>query len=74
MSGFFSKILGSQENRMIFKVLGVKNNQQQPTKKIVLSKTVLQNKGDKDFTKQKLREFIITKPALQKILKGILQA
>ena len=37
------------------------------------SKAVIQNRRrDKNFPKQKLKEFVTTKPALQEILRGIL--
>ena len=34
------------------------------------SKAVIQNRRDKNFPKQKLKEFVTTKPALQEILRG----
>ena len=55
----------------IFRALNEKNMQPRILYPARLS---LKNKGDiKSFQdKQKLKEFVITKPALQKILKGVL--
>lgn len=53
-----------------------KNNGLKNTKVLYLTKLSIRNKGEfKTFTvKQKLKEFIANRPALQEMLKGILQA
>ena len=43
-------------------------------KNAVLGKDSIQNwGGDEEFTRQKIKELTITRPALQKMLKGLLQ-
>ena len=58
-----------RECQEIFLVLNGKNC---AAKNSLFSKTFIQNRRDKEFPRQKLKQFVTTKPALQEILRGTL--
>ena len=43
------------------------------TKNTQSTKAIIQNRRDKEFPKQKSKEFITTKPALQEMSKGLFE-